>query len=214
METTVYKFDELSDEAKRRALNAYETEFDFTEWRDTLTKFAEVMGFTLDNYSYGDYRSYIKFSLHDTLDDLEGLSLHKYLYTNSLIFDSFFPRRYRGIIDAVKYDNLTYKEFHAFYVVRHKGIKGDFYQLYSKYMRESEYDGLTGCYTDYGIMAPVYEFLKNPKKDTTFRDLINECFENFASDCEKAIEWESSDEFKTEEIQANEYEFTESGEMV
>ena len=64
------------------------------------------------------------------------------------------------------------------------------------------------------ILQPVYDFLKQPDKSTTFEDLIGYIESAISKTFRNTDEWLSSDEFITEEINANDYEFTENGELI
>jgi hypothetical protein len=73
---------------------------------------------------------------------------------------------------------------------------------------------LTGmCYDD-DMMQPIYDFLELRTFDNTnFEDLLNSCFDAMRETLEKEEEYMYTDEYISEEILANEYEYTESGKL-
>ena len=88
IETKVYEFKELSDEAKEKAKEWYRSVLEypwFDEANDTMNKFAELVNVKIVDYSYGglDRRGVIKFRLQNkTCSYLKGVRLWKYLINN------------------------------------------------------------------------------------------------------------------------------------
>jgi hypothetical protein len=212
----LYRFSELSAEAQEKALQEYETgEFAWSdEWRNTLEKFAEIFNVKIKDFSVNPWgNSYINMECNaNNSEELKGIRLYKYIMTSSFIFDILFPRKF---ITLKKYEKDTdlykmpfYKD-HTF--TNYKGEK--FVSLHSKTIRSSDAH-LTGYSGDYSICKPIYEFLKNPKASISYSDLMQECAESWRIDWEKDMEWQESDEYKKEEIEANEVEFLENGERV
>jgi len=81
------------------------------------------------------------------------------------------------------------------------------------------YDGkpifLTGTCFDYDILQPIVEFLsaKTINQEITFAELIQDCFDSWRKAAVNDLEYQNSDEYITETIEANEYEFYEDGTM-
>ena len=60
-------------------------------------------------------------------------------------------------------------------------------------------------------MQPVIDFLKKPDTSTTFEDLISGIESAIQKTFDSNEEWINSDEYITETIEANEYEFKADG---
>ena len=102
--------------------------------------------------------------------------------------------------------------------IKHKRIESIFYKnserwgnyYYSAITFENSCV-LTGmCYDD-DILNPIYKFIQHPNNSTTFEELLNECIENMGKVLRTEEDYMYSPEYITEEIEANEYEFTEDG---
>lgn len=61
------------------------------------------------------------------------------------------------------------------------------------------------------ILQPVYDFLEKPNTSTTFEDLMNEIESAISKTFQQNEEWVNSDEYITEQIESNEYDFTKDG---
>lgn len=83
-EITVYTYNELSDEAKEKALqNNYESEYFWNdENRATLNEFEKVMPVNVHNWSYGDRGEGVQFDVADELENLMGVRLYKWIVNN------------------------------------------------------------------------------------------------------------------------------------
>ena len=83
---------------------------------------------------------------------------------------------------------------------------------YSNIQKESKNCNLTGmCYDD-DMLKPIYDFLELRNFDTTnFEDLLNSCFDAMRKTLKDEEEYMYTDEYISEEIISNDYEFTENG---
>lgn len=189
IEVKLYGIDELTDTAKNNAHSNYLNSVDYAwseENRDTLNKFVDIFPVELrgrDNDS-------IYMLCDDEIAELKGVRLLKYL-VNNYWNDLFKPK---------------------FIYNTKKGISGDTKSRYSK----CQFDNcctLTGYCMDMEILDPVYKFLKTPDKNTTFEMLMQECLNAWEMACRKDEEYQCSLEYFIETAQANEWEFTENGEM-
>lgn len=199
----LYKFNELSKDAKEKAINDWRNSdnyFYFQEIEESVKSVIELFnlktGRTLDDIRTSH--------IDDCILELKGVRLYKYLINN--YSNDLFKPKYIKLINGIK----TGKQF-IFKV--HKDHKGEPYtQIYSKNF-VSDCCTLTGICYDNDILQPVYDFLKKPESNTTFEDLIKD-IENAISKCYRDTEeWINSDEYIIETIEANEYEFTQDGKL-
>ena len=63
------------------------------------------------------------------------------------------------------------------------------------------------------MIDPIRDFIKSPDKETTFEELIKDCFHSFAKSVASDIEYQNSDEAIIETIEANDYDWTEDGKI-
>lgn len=82
--TTVYKFDELSEEAKEKAIGDardFEAEYTLDDIVDCMKSAMDEMGITIKDYSISiDGSGYINLSVVD--EDLEGVRAYRYIVNN------------------------------------------------------------------------------------------------------------------------------------
>lgn len=198
----VYTFDELSNEAKERAINEYREKYNdsqvyFYELIESIKKAADVFGF-----SFGREYTDIRYSqIDNNILELSGVRLYKYIINN--YGDVLFKPEYIKRIDK----RVNYRQFIC---KVHKGKEGEFTLLYSKNKVTSSCV-LIGVYYDDDILKPVYEFLKTPSDSVTFEDILKD-IEHSIGKCFEDIEnWVNSEEYIIEAIEDNGYEFTEDG---
>jgi hypothetical protein len=202
----VYKFSELSEPAKQKAIDKYRNDQDGTENQylydeayETVKKFHDIFGTTEGSRSWLQVRTG---HLDDNLMNLKGLRLRKYMWNN------FGKHLYKG-----KYFSLwsktekSYKHYpEGFPVLKSR---------HSKVMFEHSCV-LTGVCWDESLLQPIYEFLDwklrpDYYKDLDFDTLMHECICELEKDLENEVEARNGDEFITEEIENAEYEFTQDG---
>ena len=207
IEIKLYKFSELSEDAKEIALDDYRSGGDedcsyfYDEAYETVKKFNSLFGINEGSRSWLDFStSYFD----DTILELKGLRLRKYIINN------FSHGLYKG-----KYFSLWSKKDVSF--KHHKNGYPVLKTRYSKVMLEN-CCVLTGVCYDNSMLKPIYEFLDwNLRPDYNsymdFETLIGDCFHNLNSDLESEVEYRNSDEAIIETIEANEYDFTEEGKI-
>lgn len=183
----VYTIDELSEEAKEKAYNAWLEHWDYAweiENENTLKAFEELFPIKVLDWEYGLYRNYITFEVtDDDIKNLSGIRLLKYLYNN--------------------YFNLLFKPK----VYQHP--KNPKKQRISKIFYEENRE-LTGYYLDYDILDPIYEFFKNPK-NISFEDLMSRCLNTWVKTCSQDYEYCLSFENFVEESHINNWLYFEDG---
>lgn len=181
----LYRIDELTEDARKRALQYLRNDLEYP-WiwdnRRTLEEFSKIFPVRVVGWSYGNGPEYIhwKFIDIDTIANLNGIRLYKYLWN-------------------------TY---------RHEIYKGRWYYKdgkvrYSKVFLDNSCV-LTGYWLDNVILEPIYNFLKKPT-DATFYYLLDECLTAWVRACAEDVELFDSDASLIDAALANNYEFLEDG---
>ena len=182
----ICKFSELSDDAKRKALDNFEayTYFIYDDAHDTVKKFCDEFYIRTGSRSWLDYSSN-KFD--DPINGLSGVRLRTWLLNN---YGHLFTQ------------GKPYGEW----------IKPGTYQRRSKVIFQQNECPLTGVCYDEDILHPIREFIKKPDS-RTLPDLLEEGFETLRKSVEKEVDYRHSDKGKEDEIEQNDYDFTEDGSM-
>lgn len=208
----IYKFNELSESAKQKAINDFrdkgiETDFIYSDAENTVNAFCAAFNVKTGRHSW------LECSLNhieDNILNLNGLRLRKYILNNfgsslykGKYLNSFFSETEPKIWHPLRSYKKTFSR---------RENKNGFWITYRSRMFFEKSCNLTGvCYDD-DIMQPIYNFLELRTFDgTTFEDLIEECFSSLKNSIEKEIEYRESDEAITEDIEANDYDFLENG---
>jgi hypothetical protein len=72
---------------------------------------------------------------------------------------------------------------------------------------------LTGYCIDYDILKPLYDFIKTPNDSETLEDILYDCLQSWVYACQDDYETQRSFEYVSEFLDANNFEFTENGEL-
>lgn len=182
----VYKFEELSEEAKEKAyenfLNSDKEYFWMDENLESLKEGLDYFGFHLADYSI-DYfnatNAYLKIDSqhYDGEEELEKVRLWKYLKNNymegSVVANTRYPNESNDLLSS----SCTF----------------------------------TGYCMDETFLDPIKKFMNKPT-DISFTELMKECAYEVMLGIEKDYEYQNSREFFEEEVSSNGYEFTEDGE--
>ena len=162
---TLYKFEELKDEAKAKAIEGarnagwYGNDWG-GKWRSTLDKAQEFLPFKAVDWSVNPYgHSFVRITVEEDAGDLRGVRAWKYLQA-------------LGIAYVLK-DTCPFT-----------GYCGD------------------ECFLD-----PLRAFLERPRLGLTLADLMQECADSWCKGWAEDIEYQDSDEYIAENLEANEYEF-------
>lgn len=205
-----YSFNELSDYAKKIAIenereNIY-YDFVYDDANQTVKAFNELFGLKEGLQSWLDFRTY---DLEDSILNLKGLRLQKYIYNN--FGWKLFKKQY---LKHGKDKENEPENYH--YMRRFTKLKNGTYSIVyqSNYKIETSCV-LTGmCYDD-DILQPIYDFLELRTFDSTnFKDLLNDCFEAIKKTIENEIEYMQGNEYISEQIIDNDYEFNENGKRI
>jgi len=181
----VFKFQELSDEAKEKALNDYVNSgdaFPFAqEYIDTLKKALPFYGFSLDDYSVdasSAARSHVSISYassngwHDEEDTLRYVRLWKFL-------------------------KASYGEYYATHRKKYLPVLAG----------DCPFTGI--CY-DENFLDPIRSFMERPT-DITFKELMEDCVNSLLFAMQEDYEYQVSEDGFNEHCEGNDYEFLEDG---
>jgi hypothetical protein len=187
IETLAYNFDELSDEAKQNAIAEFNNLGREYHW---MHEAKDSIDKALEHFDCKSGRYSIDYSC----------AAHSYVRWN-------FTRSYEDEILGIKGARL-WKLLHNRY--------GIYFCKYKKKYRgtfEEDYP-FTGVTSDIDFLAPMIKWLNAPDKHTTFKELIDECIESVLCAMERDYDYQNTDEYITEEIINNGYEFTENGNRI
>lgn len=218
----VYKFSELDDDAKERAIECFNElnwEFPFAkEVKDSIKAFEEEFGVDVDKWSYSSCGHDYQLHTGRIDDDILGLrgnrarswfwNNHRNLWEPKLIFACRMP-------DGKLEPNC----------VGHNSI-----HRRSKISVECSCPWTGWCY-DMSLLTPMLDFMDGMEYDerakkrvktsrivsvdncTTVEDVLEMCVESLFFDLQKECEYNESEEHIAEVCEANDYEFTEDGEF-
>lgn len=193
----IFKFSELSERAQRRA---FEESPDFSsEWgsdyRATLAAFEDVFDIKVYRWNVDDYGhnySYVTVGRATEAPEGDALRLARYMWNN--------------YADAITRGKC--------YGTRGRWIEGKYHYKH-RYSRVTVEIGqyLTGFYADLDILAPVVDCLHYREMFDSYADLIDACLDRFFRAWAIDIEYHSSFDYFAELADANNWEFTETGEF-
>lgn len=197
---TIYKFNELSETAQRRA---WENGPDFSdhhsdEYRATLEAFEKVFDIRVfykdvGNSVFCPTFHYIKAGASAAAPENRPIRLATYIWNN-----------YAADISKGRY-----------YFTRGRYVDGK-YTYKSRHSRitfEMDNCPLTGVCMDYDILQPVLDCLHYKRFYDSIDDLFNDCLTAFFRAWDAEIEYCQSFEYFAEMCEINDYEFLETGEM-
>jgi len=199
IELKLYKFDELSDEAKEKAISEYRENnveyFWVEEWKDSLRKFTDYFGIETD-WSVGtsscSYCDMSRNNFDGEILELSGIRLRTYLLNN--YYDIFYERKSYG--QYKKRENGKWK-----------------YDRYSKIQYIETSCPFTGYCGDEDVISPMRNFIEKPSDNITFQELIGDCLTSWKDGLLADMEYQDSEEFAKEELDQRDYDFTEDGEI-
>jgi hypothetical protein len=210
----IFTVDELTEDAQENAHSNYLNRgFEYVwldEYKDSLKAFVEVFPVKLKNYNWGtsSYSSTdLEFVECDEIANLSGWRLATYIWNNyrrSLYTGKYYRSFSRPASDPQIYHR---KLKHSVMVSR----LNDHYYQYHGLKLESQACPFTGFCGDEDILAPVWEFLKQPDPRMTFEILMNDCADSLTHAVVAEMESQESFDYFKEHAQANEYQFLEDG---
>lgn len=198
----VYKFEELSDKAKQKALDHYRSRgYDDghgAEIIDSVKALCKI--FELET---GRRYSDLQWDhLGSDILELKGTRLATYIW-NNYKSDLFKGKYYGKLVD-------TFKDGTTIPVSKAHPIGKRHVKRYSKIILDN-CCVLTGMCWDDDILEPVYNFLECPDKSTTLEDLFRDIEFAIGKAFEDDEDWVNSDEYITDIFEGNDYEFKEDG---
>lgn len=205
--TKIYRFNELSQKAKDRAIEKYLQDEDFywitEEATETFKKFADIFNVNWRQIDYMEpYRNEYRVNVPDNAEELTGQRLATYIWNNYR--SDIFKGKYYGKLVNTHKDGTPIeasKEHPA--GLRHV-------LRYSRCQMSNDCV-LTGVCYDMDILDPIYKFLEKPTEGTTFEELINDCISSLCKSVSSEIEANMEEPAISEHFEANDYEFTEDG---
>ena len=199
----VYQFAELSEQAKQTAINNHRNKgYDYSFYFDEITSSVKAV-IELFNLKTGrEYTDIRTGHIEDNILQLSGARLYAYIVNNYGY--ALFKNKYIKTLDR----EVHWKQFVRTYFKNREGKV--FTQIYSKINFDNSCI-LTGTCYDEDILKPVYDFLKNCTSSVTFEDIISHIESAIKKCYENTEEWVNSEEFISEELEANNYEFDEDG---
>jgi hypothetical protein len=203
--TKVFRFNELKENAKENAIewyknNSLDHDFIYDDMYKVIKEFNSLFNTKEGSNSWLDYSTS---HFEEDIINLKGFRLQKYIFNNYGY--KLFKGEYYG---SLKSNNVVYHSR----IKSQKLSNGNFFNPYYSAIKKQTSCVLTGtCYDDY-ILKPIYDFLENRNPgNIDFEELINDCFNEAKKVIENEIYYRSSDEYITEEIESNNYEFTAAG---
>lgn len=201
--TKVYQFSELSKEAQQKAIEKYRNS-DADNNQHHYDEVINSVKAAVDLFDLKTGREYtdIRCShIDDNILQFSGVRLYKYILNN--YGTALFTPKYIKCIDRVV-------NWRPFICEVFTGNNGKYTMIYSRNKKDNSCP-LTGVCYDMDILQPVYDFLKWPDNRTTFESLISEIETAIQKTFSDTEQWINSADYITEEIEANEYEFTADG---
>lgn len=191
IETPVYHFDQLSDEAKEKAREWWRNlEANDPAWaaerRDSLDAFCKQFPVKATDWSYDQWNYSIdaKFTDEEALGELSGPRLAAWLWNNHSRV--LVVRKEYAVGKRKRLSRIQYEETSCVF---------------------------TGYCMDENLLDPIRAFLKKPTS-RTLEDLLGDCLQSWGQAAMNDCKWINEDAQVDETIEANEYEFDGQGEIV
>ena len=199
IETKVYQYEELSEQAKENARNSLrdilsENRIDAEayDYRNTLKKIEEIFGIKVRDWSVNGYSpTYFRFYFVNLDEDIENEPKFLLRYLN------------RDVLPCIDCRKTYYAKNHY---ENHKKRK-------SRILSYPKYDFcITGAWTDCAVDDALNNIKESIMQGKSARDFVSDMLDNFFKQWNKDCEYAYSDESIEEEIVGNGYEFLENGE--
>ena len=198
IETKVYQYEELSEQAKENARNSLrdrlsENRIDAVayDYRDTLKKIEEIFGIKVRDWSVNGYSpTYFRFYFVNLDEDIENEPKFLLRYLNRFVIPCIDTR--------VTYYAKNYYE-------NHKKRK-------SRILSYPKYDFcITGAWTDIAVDDALNNIKESIMQGKSAREFVSDMLDNFFKQWNRDCEYACSDESIEDEIVDNGYEFLENG---
>ena len=198
IETKVYQYEELSEQAKENARNSLRDrlsgnriEIESDDYWNTLKKIEEIFGIKVRDWSVNGYSpTYFRFYFVNLDEDIENEPKFLLRYLN------------RYVLPCIDCRKTYYAKNHY---ENHKKRK-------SRIISYPKYDFcITGAWTDIAVDDALNNIKESIMQGKSARDFVRDMLNNFFERWNKDYEYAYSDESIEEEIVNNEYEFLENG---
>jgi hypothetical protein len=185
VEIKIYGITELSEDAQQTALNKWCEIGDYPFENENVAVIEEFCNeFEL---SYSFHRDSVNVTVNnEPQEEITGHRLAKYLWNN---------------FEHILYTGKYYSKF--------RKIGEGYISRRSKILKEE--NTLTGYCIGNDILQPLFKFLKEPCEQTTFKELMLECVQEWERVREGDVEFYFSLDNFIETSEANEWEYTEDG---
>ena len=193
IETKVYRYDELSSEAKENARNSLRDKLsgnridaDAYDYRDTLAEIERIFGIKVRDWSVNGYSpTYFRFYFVNLDEDIENEPKFLLRYLN------------RDVLPCIDCRETYYKS--------HK-IRKSRILSYPKYSC-----CITGAWTDWAVDDALNNIKESIMQGKSAREFVSDMLDKFFRQWNRDYEYACSDESIEDEIMNNEYEFLENG---
>ena len=199
IETKVYQYEELSEQAKENARNSLRDrlsgnriEIESDDYWNTLKKIEEIFGIKVRDWSVNGYSpTYFRFYFVNLDEDMENEPKLLLRYLN------------RDVLPCIDCRKTYYaKNFYKNHKKRKSRIS------YPKF----KYDFcITGAWTDCAVDDALNNIKESIMQGKSAREFVRNMLNNFFERWNKDYEYAYSDESIEDEIVNNEYEFLENG---
>ena len=198
IETKVYQYEELSEQAKENARNSLRDrlsgnriEIESDDYWNTLKKIEEIFGIKVRDWSVNGYSpTYFRFYFVNLDEDIENEPKFLLRYLNRFVIPCIDTR--------VTYYAKNHYE-------NHKKRK-------SRILSYPKYDFcITGAWTDIAVDDALNNIKESIMQGKSAREFVRNMLNNFFERWNKDYEYAYSDESIEDEIVNNEYEFLENG---
>ena len=190
----VYSFEELSDDAKEKAIENYRNEMDFS-WTDdiinTINMISKAIHCDYDYYSYDGITYKVWFTPNDFDTDIKGKRAWTYIINNFI----------------TPYEKP--KTYYLNHCVYSDGRKN--WSRKSKINYSLEDCPFTGYYLDCCFYSAWIAWKRNFTLNSTINDFLSILSNKLGEEWSEDNEYQYSDDRIIEMIEANDYEFLEDG---
>lgn len=194
IERQIFRYDELSEQAKQVAIESMKEEIssvriesDSYEYQNTLDKIEQIFRVNVYDWRVDEYNSYFRFDFVGIDEDTENEPrlLLRYLNNNVLPCIDNKKRYYSKTARASRKSRISYNNNYEYC--------------------------LTGCWCDDAVDNALNNIGQSLKKHLNAREFVESILEGFFKQWQNDCEYSASDDCIAEEIEANDYEFYENG---
>ena len=194
IERQIFRYDELSEQAQqvaiesmREKISSVRMESDSDDYYNTLNEIEQIFGVKIYDWNVNEYNSYFRFEFTHIDEETENEPRLLLRYLNKYILPC--------IDNKIRYYSKTAR------VSRRSRILSSKRYFYC----------LTGCWCDEAVDNALNNIKQSIKDKFNARKFVNSILEGFFEQWRNDYEYAISDECISEEIEANNYEFYESG---